>query len=68
MASNKWYRQYKEQEENKKLVTVCSKCFRSSCWQGKLYCEDYIYADTINLPISKLKKLCLEHKSYWEDK
>lgn len=50
---------------NTKLITVCSKCFRASCWQGKFYCDDYIWADTIDLPISKLKTMDLENESYW---
>jgi hypothetical protein len=29
-----------------KIIIVCDKCLRASCWQGVFYCEDYRDAGT----------------------
>ena len=48
-----------------RLVTVCASCCRASCWQGLFFCDDYMSAGTVELPISKLLELGLEDPSYW---
>jgi len=52
----------------KKTVTVCSACQRACCWQGRAYCENYKKAGTKEMTVDELKKLDLEHKSFWENK
>ena len=47
------------------LVTVCSACKMACCWQGKLFCDDYRAAGTLDLPVSELRRLGHEHESYW---
>jgi hypothetical protein len=47
-------------------VTVCASCKRASCWQGQFYCDDYRAARTVDLTVSELKELNLEHPSYWQ--
>jgi hypothetical protein len=49
-----------------RTITVCASCKRASCWQGEFYCDEYKTADIINLPLSKLKKMKLEHPCYWD--
>lgn len=52
---------------DRREVTVCDKCLRACCWQGKIYCEDYKTAGTTVKTVKQLKKLHLEHPSYWEN-
>ena len=54
-------------ENETRLVTVCSCCKRACCWQGEFYCDDYRGASTIDLPISELRALNLEHSDYWRE-
>lgn len=49
----------------KYTVTVCEACRRASCWQGKLYCEDYRDAGTAQETRGALAMLNLESKHYW---
>ena len=49
-----------------KLVTVCSECRMASCWHGIFMCDLAQDAATMDLPVSELRKLDLEHPSYWE--
>jgi len=49
-----------------KMVTVCDKCYRVSCWKGIFMCQEADFAETIDLPLWILRKLNLEHPSYWE--
>jgi hypothetical protein len=53
--------------KDEKMVTVCDKCQRAACWQGLFYCDDYVSAGTVDLPVSRLRELDLEHPDYWED-
>lgn len=53
-------------EENK-LIEVCDKCKKASCWYGEFMCFDADIAGTIKLPIKELRKLDLEDESYWGD-
>lgn len=48
-----------------RLVTVCDKCLQASCWQAKFFCDNAETAGTIDLPVSRLRELDLEHESYW---
>lgn len=48
-----------------RLVTVCDKCLRASCWHGEFMCDDARGAGTINLPVSKLQELRREHPSHY---
>ncbi len=54
--------------DDMKLVTVCSSCFRASCWQGEFYCDEYRKAGTVEKTIAELKVLHLEHPHYWNDR
>lgn len=47
------------------LVTVCDKCLQASCWQGVFMCDDSQNAGTVEKTKYELKKLNLEHPSYW---
>jgi hypothetical protein len=53
-------------DESKK-ITVCDKCFMASCWQGIFLCDEARTAGTVEMPVYKLRKLNLEHPSYWEE-
>lgn len=47
-------------------VTVCDHCHTSACWQGIFMCETAEVAGTIDMPISELRALGLEHPDYYE--
>lgn len=51
----------------KKKITVCSKCLKASCWQGKFLCDESDVASTKEMTIKQLKKLNLEHPDYWKE-
>lgn len=53
------------ERDDERLVTVCDKCLQASCWQGLFYCDDYVTAGTVDKTVAELKKLNLEHPSYW---
>lgn len=57
----------KEEQEQKRLITVCDKCKMASCWQGIFMCDENRSAGTIELPISELKILKLENSFYWDN-
>jgi hypothetical protein len=48
-------------------VTVCSECKQASCWYGLFMCDKAQSAGIILLPIRELRKLNLEHPSYWTE-
>lgn len=50
------------------MVTVCDKCLMASCWHGIFMCDKAQTAGTVNKPVSELRKLKLEHPSYWKVK
>ena len=56
-----------KKQNNNRLVTVCDKCLKASCYQGIFLCDDAYYAGEKKLSIKELKKLNLEHPSYWEN-
>ena len=47
-------------------VTVCSNCLQASCWQGIFMCYESDKAGTVEKTREELKRLDLEHPSYWE--
>ena len=47
-------------------IIVCDKCLRSCCVQGIFMCDDAIKAGIIEKTVGELKKLGLEHASYWQ--
>ncbi|MDP2815482.1 MAG: hypothetical protein Q8O19_02250, partial [Rectinemataceae bacterium] len=50
-----------------RIVIVCDNCLQASCWQGIFYCDKYETAGIIEKTVGELKKLGLEHPSYWEE-
>lgn len=48
-----------------RLITVCSECFRASCWHGDFFCEGYRNAGTVKKSESALRALAVEHPSYY---
>lgn len=48
-----------------KVMTVCVACLRVTCWWGLFYCVEYKSANIMEMPVKKLRKLGLEHPSYW---
>ena len=48
------------------VVTVCSACLQASCWQGIFYCDNAKRAGTTTRTVAQLRRLNLEHPSYWE--
>jgi len=53
--------------DSDRLVTVCDKCRRASCWYGEFMCEDSQWAGTIKIPVSVLRKEAREHPRYWTE-
>lgn len=51
--------------DDDRLVTVCSACKQASCWQALFYCDKYLTAGTVDLPVRRLKELGLENPCYW---
>lgn len=48
-----------------RLVTVCSKCMRASCWAGMFMCDEAQNAGTVERPVAELRQLGLEHPKWW---
>jgi len=46
-------------------VTVCDHCYTSACWQGLFMCESAREAGTVEMPVSALDALDLEHPDYY---
>ena len=49
-----------------KMVTVCAVCHRACCWLGEFMCDESQNADLVNMHVSELRKLDLEHEEYWD--
>jgi hypothetical protein len=49
-------------------VTVCDACLRASCWQGTLFCDEYLTAGTRLIDVKVLRELALENPEWWERK
>lgn len=52
---------------DKKIIEVCDKCKKASCWYGEFMCEENRNAGTKLVTISELKKLKYENEEYWSD-
>lgn len=56
----------KEINKHKEVkITVCDKCFRACCLEGKLMCDEAYEAGTVEKTVKELQTLKLEHPSYW---
>lgn len=53
-------------KDKKNKVNVCSKCLRACCYQEYLMCYESD-GTSVKKTIKQLKKLNLEHHSYWEE-
>lgn len=53
-------------KDDDRLVTVCDKCKCASCWHGEFMCDDAKGAGIVDLPVSTLREMALEHPRYWE--
>lgn len=55
--------------ERERLIVVCNKCLRASCWQDRFYCDEAWEPDTgtAEVPIKRLEELALESSHYWAD-
>lgn len=53
-------------EDNRK-VTVCASCLRASCWHYDFICNDHRTAGIVEKTVGELRKLKLEHSSYWAE-
>jgi len=52
-------------KRRERLITVCDACLRASCWHMVFPCEDYRTAGTAQKTTRELRKLNLEHPSYY---
>ena len=50
-----------------KMIIVCDRCLKASCFQGIFYCDDYQDAGTTEIPIEELRKMKLESEDYWNE-
>ncbi len=57
---------FSKAEDNRK-VTVCAACLRAACWHYIFICDDYRTANIVDETIGELRKLDLEHSSYWAE-
>ena len=48
------------------LITVCDSCHQASCWQAIFMCQNSTYAGTVQMTVGELRKLNIEHPSYWK--
>lgn len=53
--------------EDNRNVTVCASCLRASCWHYAFICNDHRTADIVTKTVGELRKLDLEHPSYWAE-
>lgn len=51
---------------DKKLILVCDKCLRASCWHGFFMCDEAKTAGLVEKTRKELRKLRREHSSYWK--
>lgn len=55
------------QDEEKRLVTVCDKCLTASCWNGLFMCDQADIAGITQKTVAELRTLDREHPCYWDD-
>ena len=53
-------------KENK-LVQICDKCHKASCWYREFMCMDYLHAGVELKTVAELRELDLEHEDQWSD-
>ena len=51
-----------------RLITVCDKCLTACCWHGIFMCDNAYGAGTVEKTARELRKLNLEHPSYYSAK
>lgn len=51
-----------------RLVTVCASCLCAICWHGDLYCCEAKTAGTVQMTVTQLRRLKLEHRSHYSVK
>lgn len=51
-----------------RLVSVCSRCRRASCWQDAMPCERANSANVIDVPYRVLEAEGREHPSWFSEK
>ena len=47
------------------MIYVCDKCLQASCWAGIFMCWEAREAGLYRATRPQLRKLALEHESYW---
>lgn len=52
---------------SERMVTVCARCKKASCWRGLFFCDDALHANVERLPVSELERLGLEHSDYYAE-
>jgi hypothetical protein len=50
----------------RRMITVCDACLQASCWQGIFMCYESRNAGIVQMPETTLRRLGLEHPSYWK--
>jgi hypothetical protein len=53
--------------DESKLITVCDRCLKASCWKGQFFCDYAKVAGTTVKTVKELRELNLENECYWED-
>ncbi len=48
-----------------RVVTVCDKCFKASCWHGIFMCDDAQTAGTVDKTVAQLRELNVENKDWY---
>ena len=50
-----------------KLVQVCDRCKKASCWYREFMCMDYFNAGIELKTVAELRQLNLENEDNWSD-
>ncbi len=50
-----------------RLVTVCDKCLRASCWNGIFMCDESTNAGITQRTVNQLRALGYENECYWKE-
>lgn len=51
-----------------RLITVCDKCLRASCWHGEFMCQEAGTAGTVQKTAAELREIGAEHADYYSRK
>ena len=54
------------QLKDSEIIIVCDNCLQASCWHGDFMCSKAVEAGSTEKTVAELKKIGLEHPSYWE--